>query len=87
MHVHILGISGTFMGGVAALAKAAGHRVTGSDRNVYPPMSTQLQALGIELTEGFEASQLTEFEAMAERVRAVLARVDLRFVEDRRWRS
>jgi UDP-N-acetylmuramate: L-alanyl-gamma-D-glutamyl-meso-diaminopimelate ligase len=59
MHVHILGISGTFMGGVAALAKAAGHRVTGSDRNVYPPMSTQLQALGIELTEGFEASQLT----------------------------
>jgi UDP-N-acetylmuramate: L-alanyl-gamma-D-glutamyl-meso-diaminopimelate ligase len=59
MHVHILGISGTFMGGVAALAKAAGHRVTGSDRNVYPPMSTQLAALGIELTEGFEAAQLT----------------------------
>src|ERR1700691_2404289 len=59
MHVHILGISGTFMGGVAALAKAAGHRVTGSDRNVYPPMSTQLQALGIELTEGYAASQLT----------------------------
>jgi UDP-N-acetylmuramate: L-alanyl-gamma-D-glutamyl-meso-diaminopimelate ligase len=59
MHVHILGISGTFMGGVAALAKAAGHRVTGSDRNVYPPMSTQLTALGIELTEGFEAAQLT----------------------------
>src|ERR1700689_5689788 len=59
MHVHILGISGTFMGGVAALAKAGGHRVTGSDRNVYPPMSTQLQALGTGLTEGFEASQLT----------------------------
>jgi len=59
MHVHILGISGTFMGGVAALAKAAGHRVTGSDRNVYPPMSTQLTALGIELVEGFEAAQLT----------------------------
>jgi UDP-N-acetylmuramate: L-alanyl-gamma-D-glutamyl-meso-diaminopimelate ligase len=59
MHVHILGISGTFMGGVAALAKAAGHRVTGSDRNVYPPMSTQLTALGIELIEGFEAAQLT----------------------------
>jgi UDP-N-acetylmuramate: L-alanyl-gamma-D-glutamyl-meso-diaminopimelate ligase len=59
MHVHILGISGTFMGGVAALAKAAGHRVTGSDRNVYPPMSTQLAALGIELIEGFEAAQLT----------------------------
>src|SRR5450759_504988 len=59
MHVHILGIAGTFMGGVAALAKAAGHRVTGSDRDVYPPMSTQLAALGIELTQGFEAAQLT----------------------------
>lgn len=58
MHVHILGIGGTFMGGVAAIAKAAGHRVTGSDRNMYPPMSTQLQALGIEVTAGFEASQL-----------------------------
>jgi UDP-N-acetylmuramate: L-alanyl-gamma-D-glutamyl-meso-diaminopimelate ligase len=55
MHVHILGICGTFMGGIAAIAKAAGHRVTGSDRNVYPPMSTQLEALGIELTSGFEA--------------------------------
>jgi UDP-N-acetylmuramate: L-alanyl-gamma-D-glutamyl-meso-diaminopimelate ligase len=59
MHVHILGICGTFMGGIAAIAKAAGHRVTGSDRNVYPPMSTQLTALGIELTSGFEAAQLT----------------------------
>src|SRR3984957_14698692 len=59
MHVHILGIAGTFMAGVAALAKAAGHRVTGSDQNVYPPMSTQLQALRIELTEGYAASQLT----------------------------
>jgi UDP-N-acetylmuramate: L-alanyl-gamma-D-glutamyl-meso-diaminopimelate ligase len=58
MHVHILGICGTFMGGIAAIAKAAGHRVTGSDRNVYPPMSTQLTALGIELTSGFEAAQL-----------------------------
>ncbi len=58
MHVHILGICGTFMGGIAALARAAGHRVTGSDRNVYPPMSTQLAALGIELTEGYEAAQL-----------------------------
>ena len=55
MHVHILGICGTFMGGIAAIARAAGFRVTGSDRNVYPPMSTQLEALGIELTEGFEA--------------------------------
>ena len=58
MHVHILGICGTFMGGIAAIARAAGHRVTGSDRNVYPPMSTQLEALGIELTEGFDAAQL-----------------------------
>src|SRR3984885_5836647 len=58
MHVHILGICGTFMGGVAALARAAGFTVTGSDRNVYPPMSTQLEALGITLTQGFEAAQL-----------------------------
>ncbi len=57
-HVHILGICGTFMGGVAAIARAAGFKVTGSDRNVYPPMSTQLEALGIALTEGFEAAQL-----------------------------
>ncbi|MBV9695573.1 MAG: UDP-N-acetylmuramate:L-alanyl-gamma-D-glutamyl-meso-diaminopimelate ligase [Gammaproteobacteria bacterium] len=59
MHVHILGIAGTFMGGVAALARAAGFRVTGSDRDIYPPMSTQLEALGIEITQGFEAGQLT----------------------------
>jgi UDP-N-acetylmuramate: L-alanyl-gamma-D-glutamyl-meso-diaminopimelate ligase len=58
MHVHILGICGTFMGGIAAIAKAAGHKVTGSDQNVYPPMSTQLTALGIELTSGFAAAQL-----------------------------
>jgi UDP-N-acetylmuramate: L-alanyl-gamma-D-glutamyl-meso-diaminopimelate ligase len=58
MHVHILGICGTFMGGIAAIARAAGHRVTGSDRNVYPPMSTQLEALGIEVQQGFEAEQL-----------------------------
>jgi UDP-N-acetylmuramate: L-alanyl-gamma-D-glutamyl-meso-diaminopimelate ligase len=58
MHVHILGICGTFMGGIAAIAKAAGHRVTGSDRNVYPPMSTQLEGLGIELIQGFDAAQL-----------------------------
>jgi UDP-N-acetylmuramate: L-alanyl-gamma-D-glutamyl-meso-diaminopimelate ligase len=58
MHVHILGICGTFMGGIAAIAKAAGHRVTGSDKNVYPPMSTQLEALGIQLISGFEAAQL-----------------------------
>jgi UDP-N-acetylmuramate: L-alanyl-gamma-D-glutamyl-meso-diaminopimelate ligase len=59
MHIHILGICGTFMGGLAALARAAGHRVTGCDSGVYPPMSDQLRALGIELIEGFGADQLT----------------------------
>ncbi len=58
MHLHILGICGTFMGGIAAIARAAGHRVTGSDRNVYPPMSTQLAALGIDVIEGYEPDQL-----------------------------
>jgi UDP-N-acetylmuramate: L-alanyl-gamma-D-glutamyl-meso-diaminopimelate ligase len=58
MHVHILGIGGTFMGGVAAIAKAAGFRVTGADLNVYPPMSTQLEALGIEFIQGYGAEQL-----------------------------
>jgi UDP-N-acetylmuramate: L-alanyl-gamma-D-glutamyl-meso-diaminopimelate ligase len=58
MHVHIVGVCGTFMGGIAALAQAAGHRVTGSDRAVYPPMSTQLEALGIELIEGYDPAQL-----------------------------
>ena len=57
MHVHILGICGSFMGGIAAIAKTLGHKVTGSDTNVYPPMSTQLEALGIELTEGYCESQ------------------------------
>lgn len=57
MHIHILGICGTFMGGIAVLAKAAGHRVTGCDANVYPPMSAQLEAQGIELIEGFDPSQ------------------------------
>jgi UDP-N-acetylmuramate: L-alanyl-gamma-D-glutamyl-meso-diaminopimelate ligase len=57
MHIHILGICGTFMGGLAQLAKAAGHRVSGSDTGVYPPMSTQLQQAGIEVTEGYDASQ------------------------------
>ncbi|MCX2861263.1 UDP-N-acetylmuramate:L-alanyl-gamma-D-glutamyl-meso-diaminopimelate ligase [Paucibacter sp. PLA-PC-4] len=59
MHIHILGICGTFMGGLAALAREAGHKVTGCDANVYPPMSDQLQALGIELIQGFGADQLT----------------------------
>jgi len=58
MHLHILGICGTFMGGLAALARAAGHRVTGCDAGVYPPMSTQLAALGIEIVEGFGADQI-----------------------------
>lgn len=58
MHIHILGICGTFMGGVALLARAAGHRVTGCDANVYPPMSTQLVDQDIALTEGFGADQL-----------------------------
>ncbi|MBI5720104.1 MAG: UDP-N-acetylmuramate:L-alanyl-gamma-D-glutamyl-meso-diaminopimelate ligase [Burkholderiales bacterium] len=58
MHLHILGICGTFMGGLAALASEAGHRVTGCDEAVYPPMSEQLRALGIELVEGFDAAQM-----------------------------
>ncbi len=58
MHLHVLGICGTFMGGLAALAREAGHRVTGCDANVYPPMSDQLRALGIELIEGWGADQL-----------------------------
>jgi UDP-N-acetylmuramate: L-alanyl-gamma-D-glutamyl-meso-diaminopimelate ligase len=58
MHIHILGICGTFMGGIAAIARAAGHEVTGSDHAVYPPMSDQLQNLGIELIDGFGLEQL-----------------------------
>ncbi len=57
MHIHILGICGTFMGGIAAIAREAGHKVTGCDVGVYPPMSTQLRAQGIELTEGFSPDQ------------------------------
>lgn len=58
MHIHILGIGGTFMGGVAALAQAAGHEISGSDASVYPPMSTQLQALGIRLHAGYVPENL-----------------------------
>ncbi len=58
MHIHILGICGTFMGGIALLARAAGHRVTGCDANVYPPMSTQLGEQGIDLVAGYDAGQL-----------------------------
>jgi UDP-N-acetylmuramate: L-alanyl-gamma-D-glutamyl-meso-diaminopimelate ligase len=59
MHIHVLGICGTFMGGLAAIAREAGHRVTGCDANVYPPMSDQLRALGIELIDGYDPEQLT----------------------------
>ncbi|MEF3065200.1 UDP-N-acetylmuramate:L-alanyl-gamma-D-glutamyl-meso-diaminopimelate ligase [Pandoraea apista] len=59
MHIHILGICGTFMGGLAVLAREAGHTVTGCDANVYPPMSTQLEAQGIRLIEGFDAGQVS----------------------------
>ncbi|AJP58812.1 UDP-N-acetylmuramate:L-alanyl-gamma-D-glutamyl-meso-diaminopimelate ligase [Pandoraea vervacti] len=59
MHIHILGICGTFMGGLAVLARQAGHTVTGCDANVYPPMSTQLEAQGIRLIEGFDADQVS----------------------------
>ena len=58
MHLHILGICGTFMGGLAVLAREAGHKVTGCDANVYPPMSTQLESQGIELIEGYAADQI-----------------------------
>ncbi|MEM1082150.1 MAG: UDP-N-acetylmuramate:L-alanyl-gamma-D-glutamyl-meso-diaminopimelate ligase, partial [Pseudomonadota bacterium] len=59
MKIHILGICGTFMGGIAALARADGHQVSGQDANVYPPMSTQLEQLGIELHEGYAAEHIT----------------------------
>ncbi len=63
MHIHILGICGTFMGGIAVLAREAGHTVTGCDENVYPPMSKQLEAAGISLHQGMDAEQLNEFKA------------------------
>lgn len=59
MHLHILGICGTFMGGIAAIARESGHTVTGCDESVYPPMSTQLKSQGIELIEGFSSNQLS----------------------------
>ena len=58
MHIHILGICGTFMGGIAAIAREAGHKVTGCDTGVYPPMSTQLESQGIELIEGYSPEQI-----------------------------
>ena len=62
-HIHIIGIGGTFMGGVAAIAKEAGFKVTGCDAKMYPPMSTQLESLGIVVHEGFDAAQLDDFSA------------------------
>lgn len=59
MHIHILGICGTFMGSLAILARAQGHKVTGSDQNVYPPMSDLLTEQGIELIQGYDPAQLT----------------------------
>ena len=59
MHIHILGICGTFMGGIAQIAREAGHKVTGCDKNVYPPMSDALRANGIEIIEGYGAEQLS----------------------------
>jgi UDP-N-acetylmuramate: L-alanyl-gamma-D-glutamyl-meso-diaminopimelate ligase len=63
MHLHILGICGTFMGGLAKIARERGHRVTGCDAHVYPPMSEQLRELGIELHEGYDAAQLDRYPA------------------------
>src|SRR5712691_7748946 len=58
MHIHIVSICGSFMGGIAVLAKQAGHRVTGCDANIYPPMSSQLEEQDLALTEGFSAGQV-----------------------------
>jgi len=63
MHLHILGIAGTFMGGLAKIARELGHEVTGCDAQVYPPMSDQLRAIGIELHEGYDAAQLDRYQA------------------------
>ena len=62
-HIHIIGIGGTFMGGLARIAKEAGFKVTGCDAKMYPPMSTQLEELGVTVHEGFDAAQLDEFQA------------------------
>ena len=59
MHIHVIGICGTFMAGMASLAKDLGHRVTGCDQNVYPPMSTFLESKDIQITQGFDANQVS----------------------------
>ncbi|HRX70801.1 MAG: UDP-N-acetylmuramate:L-alanyl-gamma-D-glutamyl-meso-diaminopimelate ligase [Candidatus Competibacteraceae bacterium] len=74
MHIHILGICGTFMAGIALLARAAGHTVSGCDAGVYPPMSTQLAEAGIALREGYDPGQLTEFRPDAVVVGNVMSR-------------
>jgi UDP-N-acetylmuramate: L-alanyl-gamma-D-glutamyl-meso-diaminopimelate ligase len=71
VHLHILGICGTFMGGIAVIARAAGHRVTGCDANVYPPMSTQLEAQGIELIEGYGRTRSTSRPTVRDRQRGL----------------
>jgi UDP-N-acetylmuramate: L-alanyl-gamma-D-glutamyl-meso-diaminopimelate ligase len=94
MHLHILGICGTFMGGVALLARALGHQVSGSDANVYPPMSTQLEAAGIDLMEGYDPAhlepapdQVVVGNAMSRGNPAVEAMLDrgLRYVSGPQW--
>ena len=74
MHIHILGICGTFMGGVAALAREAGHKVTGCDAGVYPPMSDQLRLLGIDLIEGFGVMEWLQTKRPHRHVRGRLLR-------------
>jgi UDP-N-acetylmuramate: L-alanyl-gamma-D-glutamyl-meso-diaminopimelate ligase len=81
MHIHILGICGTFMGGVAVLARAAGHTVTGCDGDVYPPMSDQLREQGIELHRGYDAEQLQQFKADVFVVGNAMTRVKYPIVE------
>ncbi|TQV65294.1 MAG: UDP-N-acetylmuramate:L-alanyl-gamma-D-glutamyl-meso-diaminopimelate ligase [Halothiobacillaceae bacterium] len=73
--IHILGIGGTFMGGIAQLARAAGYTVSGADRNVYPPMSDQLAAAGIPWVEGYEPSQLDGFDGAGGDVEMVVGNV------------
>ena len=88
MHLHILGIAGTFMGGIAQLAQAAGHRVTGADAKVYPPMSDQLSQAGIAFREGFEPSQLAQENPDVVVVGNVMSR-GMPIIEemlDRNWR-
>ena len=78
MKLHILGICGTFMGGIAALARELGHEVEGSDANVYPPMSTQLERLGIVLKPGYAADHLVPPPDVVRRGPVVVATIELR---------